>query len=321
MAFLKSLMAMILAFFASFSQPQDSHAPKAPPHSAKHLVVLAPGDAAHLGVQTDIAKPEQFTPRVHGYGVVISLSAVGQTDADISTAQAAVHDSRAALERARKLYNQPNAEHAMSLQALDTAQHQALSDQAALALADRKEVATFGQNAPWRQNGRDSDILQQLTSGKVVLVQATFPLSVSFRSVPTTLTITRLNTQPGERSWTSDKVWEAPADPTIPGRSFFALAENSDLAQGEHLLIYAPTGAAMSGVSISSDAVVLSEDRAWCYVYQAPDSYKRIPIDLSNQLPTGYFVSKGIAPGDRVVVKGTGLLLSRELGAATPGED
>jgi hypothetical protein len=67
--------------------------------------------------------------------------------------------------------------------------------------------------------------------------------------------------------------------------------------------------------------VVLNEDKSWCYVEIAPHTYRRVAIDLSDQLPDGYFVAKGIAANQPVVVKGAGLLLAHELGAATPGQD
>jgi len=321
MNYLHAIAGAFLALIASCTGQADAPAPHAARPGLKHIVVLAPGDDARLGLATAPAKPQQFVPRVHGYGVIVSLTAIAQTDSDISTAQAAVQDSEANVERLRKLYNRAGGDHAISQQALYAAEHQAASDHAALELANRKEIATFGEHAPWRGDTRDASILSDLTSGRAELVQATFALDVNFNGLPPSFTITRLNSHPGDPSWTSTRIWDGPADPTIPGRSFFALASAVPLAQGEHVLVYAPTGAAIAGVAISSDAVVLNEDKSWCYVRIGPETYQRIAIDLSDQLPDGYFVAKGVLPNQPVVVKGAGLLLARELGAATPGQD
>ncbi|HEY5338736.1 MAG TPA: hypothetical protein VIJ85_11060, partial [Rhizomicrobium sp.] len=246
---------------------------------------------------------------------------IAQTDADIRTATAAVTDSAAALERARKLYGSKDTDHNVSQQALDAAEHLAASDRAQLDLVDRKEAATFGQTAPWRGAVRDESIFAALSSGRKVLVQATFSLGVNFDGLPPKLTITRLGAHATQASWTTRKIWNGPADPTIPGRSFFALADDTALAEGEHVLIYAPTGIAVAGVGIPSDAVILNEDKSWCYAQIGPNTFRRVPVDLNQQTDSGYFVPGGIRPNEPVVVKGAGLLLARELGAATPGQD
>ena len=313
--------SVLLALFAACGSLTFSRADDAPAPKTKHVVILSPEDIARLGIATAPAQRATFTPQVRGYGVVSSLTTVAQTDSDYRTALAAVTDSQAALDRAKKLYGGNGSDHNVSLQSLSTAEHQAASDKAQLDLADRKEIATFGQHAPWRGPPRDNTILDNLTSGNSVLVTATFPLGVFFAAAPAKVVVTHLNAQPNEKTWTSKLIWDAPADPTIPGRSFFVLVDRSELAQGEHVLVFAPTGPQIEGVRIPADAVILSEDQPWCYVSDGGHRFHRVLIDLRLQLSEGYFVAKGIAPNQPVVVKGTGLLLARELGAATPGQD
>ena len=95
-------------------------------------------------------------------------------------------------------------------------------------------------------------------------------------------------------------------------RSFFALIANSDLQAGEHVLVASPIGPTVDGVEIPSDAVVLSEEKTWCYLQIAPGRFQRVQIDLSHPHGAGYFVKA--RPGLFVVVRGSGLLLARELG-------
>jgi hypothetical protein len=316
-----AMSAIIVLCLAGCDGQVDRHADRSAGSGTRHTLALSNADSEHLGLLVSPAPPATYTPHVRGYGVVLNFSALAQSLASVAIAQAAVTESHAALEDARALFGQPHSNHAVSRQALDAAVHRAANDDAQLELAYRQETSVFGQHAPWRTSERDSPILARLASGHAVLVQATFPLGVTFPAAPTVFFVTHLNTGSDERSWTATNIWDAPSDPSIPGRSFYALVEDSDLAQGEHTLIVAPTGKPMSGVQISSDAVVLSEDKAWCYVFYAPHTFYRLPIDLDRALDGGYFVARGIAPNQPVVVKGAGLLLARELGIATPGQD
>jgi hypothetical protein len=118
---------------------------------------------------------------------------------------------------------------------------------------------------------------------------------------------------PDERGWEAKKIWSAPADPTIPGKSYFALLAKTDLQPGEHVLVYSPTGPATDGVEIPSGAIVLSQEKTWCYVQTAPGTFRRMMVNMRRTLSHGYFAE--LQPGMRVVVKGAGLLLARELGS------
>ena len=314
---MKSAIIIALVCAVLFAPAADiGSAAAADPLAANtHVVVLSREDTARLGIATTPALRTKYTPQVRGYGVVISLSSIAQADSEFRTAEAAATDSDAHLQRAERLF----AMQALSAQVVDTARHQAAADQAALILADRKEAALFGQHAPWRGPPRNEDLLNNIAAGDSTLVQATFPLGIAFPESPTAFVVTRLDPQPGQKSWSSNTTWDAPADPAIPGRNFFALVEHSDLALGEHVLVFAPIGAPIDGVSVPLEAVVLHEDKPWCYVTLSEGHYRRVPIDLKLEVPGGYFVPSGILPGQLVVTKGTGLLLAREVGAATLG--
>jgi hypothetical protein len=280
-------------------------------------VVLTQSDYTHIGAAMAIATPATYQPQVHGYGVVVNAATLVQMDADIETAAAAVLQSEAALEHSKNLFRGT----AVSLESLQSAQKLATSDQVQLALADRKEVATFGADAPWRGATRDTAMLSSIAAGTTVIVQSTLPLDVPFASTPPSLIVTHLNDQPSKTSFVATKLWRAPADPTIPGQSFYALMDAHDLEQGEHVLVYAPIGPAINGVRVPAEAVVIAEQKSWCYVLVAPLTFQRVQVDMGRPLDSGYFIAEGIAPGAQVLVKGTGLLLARELGPTGYGPD
>src|SRR5690242_15517700 len=94
-------------------------------------IVLSIGDIGRLGIRSAPLKPARYVQRVHGYAVVTDISTLAQTDAAVATAEAAARQSGADVKRARALFAQGGV---VSQQALDAAEHQAASDQAALLL-------------------------------------------------------------------------------------------------------------------------------------------------------------------------------------------
>jgi hypothetical protein len=281
-------------------------------------IALTQDEYAHLGAVTERARAVNYTPQVHGYGTVLSTATFAQMDADIESAQAAVLQSQASFERYRKLHHAANA---VSMEALDVVQHQATADSVALALADRKESSAFGATAPWRGPPRDSDLIAKVVSGANVIVQATFPLDTRFGTAPLSFSIEHLSEQHAPVSSGTGVIWRAPADPTIPGQSFFTIIDAHDLEEGEHVVVYAPTGPAVAGARIPAEAVVIAAQQAWCYVLEAPLTFRRVSVDMSRPLDGGYFVTSGVKPNQPVLVKGTGLLLAREFGPTGYGPD
>jgi hypothetical protein len=159
--------------------------------------------------------------------------------------------------------------------------------------------------------------MARLQSGRSALVHVTFPLG-SF-ATPKSLTITRLSGEP--KSWTATTVWDAPADPSIPGRSLFALLDGSDLAQGERVTASIPVGAPQAGALVPANALILGESDAWAYLKTGPNTYLRTRIDTSRPMDGGYFVTQGIKPGQDVVTSGAGMLYAHEVNPSTEAED
>ena len=183
------------------------------------------------------------------------------------TASAAAAQSAAAAARAKSLGTGEEA--AVSREVVEAAQSKAAADQAALALARRKTDAAFGINAPWHTAAERAAIMARLASGKSVLVRVTFPLGSVSGPSPSSVTVTRLGQS--AQSWTATQVWDAPADPNLPGRGFYALVNGSDLAQNEHVTASIPVGPVQTGVVVPASALVFGESEAWVYVQTQPN--------------------------------------------------
>lgn len=280
-------------------------------------IVLTADEMKGLGIATAPVVAAQYSGQATGYGVVTALDAIAQANSDFLTAQATAAQSRAAAARARSLATGEDA--AISREAMELAQSKAAADAAALDLARRKTEAAFGLHSPWRNGAERQAMMARLASGEAVLVRVTFPIGVLGKQAPASLRVTRLGNDP--KSWSTTTLWDAPADPTVPGRSLYAVVENSDLAQNERVTAAIATGPAQSGVVVPAAALVYGESEAWAYRQAGADRFLRVRIDTARPSGDGYFVSAGLKAGDRVVVSGSGLLLARELNPSTEAGD
>jgi hypothetical protein len=274
-------------------------------------VTLKPEEIEKAGIKTTPAAASRHAPEVGGYALVITREAIAQAVADLSTAAAMERQSRAALARSKSLAGTPGA---MAIEAQEAAERQATVDQASLQLAERKLSALYGRNAPWKDDYASPE-LTTLARGESKLVRVTFPLGALGASVPKTLRLAHMSESLGGKSFESDTLWSAPADSSLPGRSFFAILRGSDVSEGERLLAWAPVGAAEPGVLIPYAAVLINGGKYWCYVEEKPGLFVRKEIDPGMPTDQGYFVKEGVAAGANLVTTSAGELLARELGA------
>jgi hypothetical protein len=318
---MRGSQAFVLAALVLLSAcgKSDTASKEAETQTVSPGVTLKPEEIGSLGITTAPAIAARYRQQVSGYGVVTPLDTIAQSDADFLTAQAAAAQSKAAADRARSLATGEEA--AVSREVVESAQSKAAADQAALALASRKTEAAFGRGAPWHDAASRRRIMAQLAAGDAVLVRVTFPLGAMAGETPPALRIARLVT--GAESWTAHTVWEAPADPALPGRGFYALLEGSDLAQNEHVTASVPVGAAQAGVDVPATALVYGESESWVYVQTGPGTFLRTKIDTSRALADGYFVPQGagIRAGQQIVMDGAGLLLAHETNPSTEAPD
>lgn len=277
-------------------------------------VTLKPQEIAQAGVESAPAVAAEHAPETTGYAVVMARDAIAQALAELTSAAAVEHQSRAALARDRSLAGTPGA---MATETQEAAERQAVVDHAALVLSERRLSATYGANAPWGDH-YDSPLLASLAAGQSKLARVTFPLG-ALGSTPATLRLSHLG-ESGGRSFESLSVWGAPADASIPGRSFFALLKGSEASEGERLLARAAVGAAEAGIIVPWSAVIISGGSYWCYIEAKPGVFTRREIDISSPTADGYFVRAGIGPGTRIVTRSAGVLLAREINPSTAAD-
>jgi hypothetical protein len=284
--------------------------------AADKRVKLSAADAAKMGIVVAEATEAQFTPETEGYAIIVSHDAIAQAVADAGTAEANSKQSQAVLARIERLAGTAGAETA---EARETAQRQAAADQIAAALAQRKLSSLLGQHSSVVL-GHDT-LLQEVAAGQTKVARVTFALG-ALKTTPRSLRLARLDAPTAPEQWHSHTIWNAPADATMPGRSFFALLPDAAVEEGERLSAWAPgaEGGVQSGAWIPGAAAVAEGGRYWCYVRHEAGTFDRRPLDISHPLRDGYFVDD-LKPGDAVVTRGGGLLLARELNPDTEAGD
>lgn len=314
--------AALLALAACRRGPPDeaqtpaASAEKSAPEAEAEGLTLKPDEIAKAGIATASAAATEHAPESTGYALVIAREAIAQAVAELTSAAAVERASRAALARGRSLAGTPGA---TPLESQETAERQAAVDHAALKLAERRLSATYGSQAPWKDN-YESPLLSALAGGESKLVRVTFPLGALGAASPAKLRFSHLTAAAAGGSLESRSVWAAPADASIPGRSFFALIKGSEVSEGERLLAHAPVGAAEAGVIVPFSAAVISGGRYWCYLEVKPGSFVRTELDVGMPTDDGYFVRSGIAPGAQIVTRSAGELLARELNPGTAAD-
>jgi len=271
-------------------------------------VFLKPDEVEKMGITVTAAAATQHVPETAGFGVVTGHESIAQAVAELVTAAAVDRQSRATLARAQRLAGTPGA---MPADAQEAAERQATVDHAALLLARQRLTSSFGQKPPWKDDV-NSPVLRALADGETKLVRVTFPLGSLDSRMPERLQLAHLNAASSVKSWTATAIWVAPADASVPGRSFFVLLNGSDAGEGERLLVWAPTGSPESGVLVPAAAAVISDGKYWCYVERKTGVFVRTELDTSRPVAGGYFVKDGVAPDDKVVTTSAGLLLARE---------
>ena len=304
---LRTLCIAALAL-ASPALAADEDSYSAPDRS----VTLDAAARARLGIVAAAAPAKPFTAEVRGLGQVLGLDVLAQTDADLSVAEAAARSSQAALTRAQGMFA---ADAGVSRQVLEAAEHQAATDAAQLALAQRKSIGAWGRDTPWRDAAQRRTLMTRIAAGEVAVVKATFPANIIDPAAPPTMRIEALGGNALAKPLTAKTVWSGPADPAVPGRTYYMLVENAAaLAEGDRVSVTATAGAPKEGAYVPAGAVIIAEGSTWLYIEEKPGYFVRQAVDISQPSGEGYVLLHGVQPGEKVVTAGAGHLLARETG-------
>ncbi len=318
---------------AGDADDEDETPASAPPRvatrGAETVVAL---DAETLARGAVAVEPLQAVSRraeADAFGSVLDLADLADARGAWTAAAERIAKDRAALAASRAEFERMTTLHAqeriVSDKDLDAATAAYRADEAELraaegALEALRAVARqrWGEVvAGWVERG--SPRLDALLGHRERLVQLTLPPGSAIASPPATATlrVTRgVNVE-------AQLVSPAPAtDARVQGESFFYTAPAVPaLPPGATVGGALPVGEPASGAVVPASAVVWWQGRAWVYLEEGAGRFARREVATDAPVPGGWFVTSGVAAGDRVVVRGAQLLLSEEGRAAVHGSE
>ncbi len=293
------------------------------------VVTLDAATLSRAGIAAEALGAATRAAGVNAYGRVLDLTdlaaqrgAFASARARVEKAHAALSASGAELERLQGLYaGDRNA----SQKALQAAAARAQTDQAEVkaaeeALEAQRDVARQRWGAVIAESiERGGPRLDALLQQKERLIEVVLPTASAPVAAGTPVTMQAAS----DRVIQGRVVSPAPrADPAVQGPAYFCtLPAVGELIPGMSVVAQVDAGPSESGVVVPTSAVVWWRGRAWAYVEKGGGTFIRTELATERPVPGGWFVSSGLAPGTRIVVRGAQVLLSEEGRGAVSGSE
>lgn len=295
--------------------------------NGRTVVRLSAEEQSQAGIETESLKLARERMQLAVPAVALDVQSLVNLASSYATAQANLRKAENNLNVSQTEYIRLKTLHTnqnVSAKDFQAAEGAFRNDQASLAAA-RQDVAyrmaalrqSWGNKiAQWVAN--DPPTLNRVLNREGVLVQVTLPADG-----PTTAPSAVSLELPNQQSVGAKLVSRFPqVDPRIQGASFlYVIEQQGMLAPGLNLTAHVAIGPRLSGVIIPNSAVVWLNGDSWIYVQTAHDEFTRTAISMEHPAAGGFFVSKGLAPGDQIVSAGAQMLLSAESRPQGGGEE
>ncbi len=280
-------------------------------------IKLSEDAVKQAGIVVKPVEAARFTPTVEARGRALDPSPLLNLHAKLSAATARTTAAEAILQfsrqqeaRAKVLYGEREN---ISEQKLQRAKQDAATAQAALAEVQSNRTALLNQaKVNWGSSltaslqQANDPLLLQLSNGTAVLIGLSLPPATELSSPPQRapaqaagkhFPITLIGPvrrmvggYPGETF-----LYQAPAQPGVP--------------IGTAIVATLPTGPEHLGVIVPAAAVVWRNGDPLVFRALPKNTFETVPIAAGSRINGDYFVSAGLDPGDRIVVRGAGFLL------------
>ncbi len=295
--------------------------PRVSAEAGETVITLTKEIREKSGIAVSRLVPVSHRLEARAYGTVLQPQDLLELRSGYVAAKAQVEKALVALDTSLKEYERLKALHDenrnVSDKSLQAAEAVWRSDEVGASAAQEALTAvkeTVRQRwgsviAEWLLAGSPS--FKRLVHQDDALVQITLPSDAQMTAAPQTVLLETPNGKPA----TGRLVSPSPrTDPRIQGKSFFytASAQAAGFLPGMNALAHLPIGSLASGVVVPRTAVVWWQGKSWVFVQKGDEAFARREISTDTPLKEGFFVAKGVAAGDRVVVGGTQALLSEE---------
>jgi hypothetical protein len=334
MAFL-TLTVSVVSGFAADRNPSSTE----PEPIRKHETEFPSAAAVHLtkeqqeagGIGIEVLAALTLQPEIAAYGKVVDIQPLLALHARYRSAGTEVEIASAAVELAQKNRNRLATLHREGIVAsrdLAQAEAQYQADRARLEAARRlmgeirhEARQAWGNALTGIAFDGESHLFQEFLSRDRVLVLIGLPSGLSLPPAVHSLFIARENDRSSARR--AELISPAPrTDDLVQGETYFFHAPSVRLRAEMRVNAWLPaSGEPVNGIAIPPAAVVWHAGKPWVYRQSDERTFIRTEIAAYREQSDFWFVDRGFAAGDRVVVKGGQLLLSEEFRGDIPSED
>lgn len=269
--------------------------------------------AAHAGLQIVTLQSAVAASKRTGFARALDLAALAAINADIQAARAVLAASDAEARRQEALAAQDQS---ASVRAVELARAQARADRARVTLAQRRTGLEYGSGLSRLESGLDQ-FVAQAARGEAALIRLDFQDGAPPAGSAVTIS-------DGNIQLTAHVIGPAiAADPNLQSAGVLAIVRGPaarSLAVGRVMsAAVAGGGPVQTGVVVPRDAIVRTQGGMWVYRVDQDGTFRRVALQDAMAREAGWFVRKGLRPGDRIVSAGATALLGLEAGP--PAED
>lgn len=320
------IMATLGKTFSARADEDDEHpitssAAQVSRDAAGRLIItIGPAAQKETGLGTELLKPVVRQVEAEAYGFVLDPAPLSMLNSDLLSAQAALDPSEAQYRRTRRLY----AEHKnASLRDLQSAQATYLSNKARLQALEQQLRDRWGLEIARMDPRARGALVSALIDRREAIVRVTAPIGDALVAPPRRAEVFVLGHE--RQPLAARAIYYAPAiNPRMQGQAFLMLISTKRFPVRPGVAVSASVPAsdkAEQGVIVPRSAVLRYSAREWVYQELDGERFVRreiVPTEITGE---GYFVTKDLAPGMRIVVTGAQTLLSQELKAQIHVED
>ena len=270
-------------------------------------VRLSPTVERQLAIATRTVTLTHRATEVDAFAKVLDPGPLVQLDSDLATAQAAAEASSAEAARAKALHA---ADGGVSAKDTESAVAQARSDALKVEILLRRVGLEWGPGVVRMTPAARGRLVRGLAAGKIALVH------VDTHNNEGQAGARVVKVDIGDGSATGVVLGPArAAEPRLQSSGLLvevtgptAILLSVGLTQSAHI----ETSTAQTGVLVPRAAVIRFKGSDWVYVRAGPGVYVRRLIESPVPQQEGFFVPKGLSPGDEVVARGAAALFTAE---------
>jgi hypothetical protein len=262
-----------------------------------------------LGLEVVVLQATRLAPAVRGFGRVLDPTALAAAYYDREAARAALD---AADREYRRVQTLQRGNSNASQRDLEAARAAFEREQANARSAEARFTVTWGA---WAERRTDLPALvAKLVARDAAIARVDLPLGTPITPAVQGARIAA-PADPSAAAVSATVLGPAPdADPTVQGQGVLVLLDRPPWPTGTAIEGWIPlAGDPQTGVDVPQSALLRSAGRTVVFVQTGEDSFVQRAVELQHPTAGGWFVSTGLAPSERVVVRGAAELLSAGL--------